>query len=254
MRTPLPAKDFRWRSSRRATSSAARSHTPAVAECGTPATRCSSAPGLDDTIDEALNYYRTVVGDRTSAELQETYVRGGAALIEYLEADDHFAFKILPWPDYYSSVPVRATTVCAIQSRRGCPTIASDGSRGRSAGRWTMNASARHSPTSSPGAGGLGRFLSAMADNPAVAAYLNTSLVELIVEDGSVTGGVVECEGERRTIRARRGVLLAAGGFEQNAEMRAEYGVPGTASGRWAHPVTPGWRTGPRSPSAQAPT
>ncbi|MGZ8746632.1 MAG: FAD-binding protein, partial [Mycobacterium sp.] len=27
--------------------------------------------GVDDTIDEALRYYRTVVGDRTSAELQE---------------------------------------------------------------------------------------------------------------------------------------------------------------------------------------
>ena len=41
--------------------------------------------GSDDTIDEALRYYRAVVGDRTPAELQETYVRGGAALIEYLE-------------------------------------------------------------------------------------------------------------------------------------------------------------------------
>ena len=36
--------------------------------------------GSDDTIEEALRYYRNVVGDRTPAELQETYVRGGAAL------------------------------------------------------------------------------------------------------------------------------------------------------------------------------
>ena len=68
-----------------------------------------------------------------------------------------------------------------------------------------------------------------MADNPAVAAHLNTSLVELIVDDGRVVGGVVEREGNRRVIRARRGVLLAAGGFEQNAAMRAEYRVPGAA-------------------------
>ena len=60
--------------------------------------------GVDDNIDDAMCYYRSVVGDRTPVELQEAYVRGGAALIEYLEADDHFAFKILPWPDYYSSV------------------------------------------------------------------------------------------------------------------------------------------------------
>ena len=90
-------------SSRRPISSAARSPTPAAAGCGTRAIPCSFARAVDDTIDEALRYYRSVVGDRTPAELQETYVRGGAALIEYLEGDEHFAFKILPWPDYYSS-------------------------------------------------------------------------------------------------------------------------------------------------------
>jgi succinate dehydrogenase/fumarate reductase flavoprotein subunit len=47
--------------------------------------------GSDDTMDEALRYYRGVVGERTPAALQETYVRGGAALIGYLEADEHFA-------------------------------------------------------------------------------------------------------------------------------------------------------------------
>ena len=45
------------------------------------------------------------MGDRTPAELQEAYVRGGAAFIEYLERDESFAFKILPWPDYYGAVP-----------------------------------------------------------------------------------------------------------------------------------------------------
>ena len=93
-----------------------------------------------------------------------------------------------------------------------------------------MNASVRRSRTCSPAVGrSIGRFLSAMADNPAVAAHLNTSLVELIVDDGRVVGAVVESDGARRAIRARRGVLLAAGGFEQNDAMRAEYGVPGAA-------------------------
>ena len=46
-----------------------------------------------------------IVGDRTPRELQDTYVRGGAALIEYLEADDHFAFTVLPWPDYFGKAP-----------------------------------------------------------------------------------------------------------------------------------------------------
>lgn len=33
--------------------------------------------GTDDTIEDALEYYHAVVGDRTPRELQDTYVRGG---------------------------------------------------------------------------------------------------------------------------------------------------------------------------------
>jgi 3-oxosteroid 1-dehydrogenase len=197
--------------------------------------------GVDDTIEEALRYYRTVVGDRTSAELQETYVRGGAALIEYLEADEHFAFKILPWPDYYSSVPGARNDGMRHTVSKAVP----DDRLGRFQGqvRGPLDHERLGAPRPDLLTGGravVGRFLWAMADNPAVAAYLNTSLVELTVDDGRVTGGVVESKGQRRTIRARRGVLLAAGGFEQNAEMRAEYGVPGTASGTMGAPGNTG--------------
>ena len=44
-----------------------------------------------------------------------------------------------------------------------------------------------------------------------------------------VLGAIVESAGERRAIRTRLGVLLAAGGFESNEELRREYGVPGEA-------------------------
>ncbi|GFG50276.1 3-ketosteroid-delta-1-dehydrogenase [Mycolicibacterium agri] len=189
--------------------------------------------GVDDTIEEALRYYRGVVGDRTPAELQEAYVRGGAALIEYLERDDHFAFKILPWPDYYSSVPgARADGMRHIVSK-----AVPDSRLGRFAGlvRGPLDHERLGAPQPDLLTGGralIGRFLSAMADNPAVAAHLNTTLVEPIVDgrdEGRVVGAVVESDGRRRVIRARRGVLLAAGGFERNDAMRAEYGVPGAA-------------------------
>jgi 3-oxosteroid 1-dehydrogenase len=61
--------------------------------------------GTDDTIEDALTYYHAVVGDRTPRELQETFVRGGAPLIEYLEADPDLKFVPLPWPDYYGKAP-----------------------------------------------------------------------------------------------------------------------------------------------------
>lgn len=48
-----------------------------------------------------------------------------------------------------------------------------------------------------------------------------------MLADGAVTGAIVETAGQRRAIRARRGVLLVAGGFEANEELRRAYGVPG---------------------------
>ena len=61
----------------------------------------------------------------------------------------------------------------------------------------------------------------------------------LIVEDGAVAGVVAEIDGEETAIRARRGVVLAAGGFEWNAEMvKAFYGV----SEIW--PLTPPFNVG----------
>jgi 3-oxosteroid 1-dehydrogenase len=187
--------------------------------------------GSDDTIEDALRYYRGVVGDRTPAELQETYVRGGAPLIEYLERDDHFAFKVLPWPDYYSSVSGARTDGMRHIVSRAVP----DDRLGRFRGlvRGPLDHERLGAPQPDLLTGGravIGRFLSAMADNPAVTAHLNTSLVELIVHDGRVVGAGVETDGVRRAIRTRRGVLLAAGGFEHNDAMRSEFGVPAAAS------------------------
>ena len=61
--------------------------------------------GSDDTVEDALEYYMAVVGDRTPRALQETYVRSGAPLIEYLEADEKLKFSVLPWPDYFGKAP-----------------------------------------------------------------------------------------------------------------------------------------------------
>ncbi|KUI01274.1 3-ketosteroid-delta-1-dehydrogenase [Mycolicibacterium acapulense] len=197
--------------------------------------------GCDDTISDALRYYREVVGDRTPAALQETYVRGGAALIDYLERDEHFAFKILPWPDYYSSAAGARTDGMRHIVSKAVP----DERLGRFAGlvRGPLDHERLGAPQPDLLTGGralVGRFLWAMADNPAVTAHLSTSLVELVVEGGRIVGAVVEHDGERRTITARRGVLLATGGFEQNADMRAEFGVPGSARDTMGAPANTG--------------
>jgi 3-oxosteroid 1-dehydrogenase len=56
-----------------------------------------------------------------------------------------------------------------------------------------------------------------------VPMWLNTSLTELIVEDGAVVGVSVQKNGETRRIRATKGVVISAGGFEHNLQMRRQY-------------------------------
>ncbi|WP_139812861.1 FAD-dependent oxidoreductase, partial [Prescottella equi] len=70
-----------------------------------PANPVLKRAGTDDTIEDALEYYHAVVGDRTPRELQDTYVKGGAPLVEYLEQDENLKFEMLPWPDYYGKMP-----------------------------------------------------------------------------------------------------------------------------------------------------
>jgi 3-oxosteroid 1-dehydrogenase len=91
---------------------------------------------------------------------------------------------------------------------------------------------------------GLGQALSAGLRAGLVQAgvplWLDTALTELEVTEASdsgirVTGIRATRDGEPVLIRARRGVLIAAGGFERNEEMRHQY---------QREPIETGWTTG----------
>jgi 3-oxosteroid 1-dehydrogenase len=68
-----------------------------------------------------------------------------------------------------------------------------------------------------------------------VPVWLDTPMTGLDIEDGRVTGVRVIRDGQPALIRARLGVVLAAGGFEHNAEMRQRYQRP---------PIGTEWTTG----------
>lgn len=185
--------------------------------------------GADDTIEDALEYYTAVVGDRTPRALQEIYVRTGARLIEYLETDELLKFSLLPWPDYFGKAPkARADGMRHIAAK---PLKVAAAPELRELVRGPLDADRLGAPQPDDyfvgGRALVARLLAAAARHPNSSARLNTMLTELVVEDGAVTGAVVESDGKSLRIRARRGVLLAAGGFEHNDEMRARYGVPG---------------------------
>ncbi|HET8602414.1 MAG TPA: 3-oxosteroid 1-dehydrogenase [Marmoricola sp.] len=60
----------------------------------------------------------------------------------------------------------------------------------------------------------------------------DTELVDLVIEDGRVSGVRVAQDGVTREVRATRGVVLGSGGFERNLEMREKY-QPSPTSVDW---------------------
>lgn len=75
-----------------------------------------------------------------------------------------------------------------------------------------------------------------------VSVWRGTPMRELVARNGRVAGVVIERGGQDVTIEARRGVLLACGGFERNQAMREQY-LPKPTNADWTA-TPPGGNTG----------
>ena len=69
----------------------------------------------------------------------------------------------------------------------------------------------------------LAAGLFAGAIRAGIPIWLDTALTELVTDGTDVTGAIVEHAGVAVTITARRGVVLAAGGFDHNMDMRWKF-------------------------------
>jgi aspartate oxidase len=76
-----------------------------------------------------------------------------------------------------------------------------------------------------------------------VPLWLQSPVTDLIVEDGVVRGAWVEREGVRTRVIARRGVVLACGGFPHDVARRAQL-FPHAPTGREHFTPSPAANTG----------
>jgi 3-oxosteroid 1-dehydrogenase len=195
-----------------------------------PGNQASVRAGLDDTNDIALDYFQRVVGDRTPADLQRAFVSNGPAVVEYLERSRHIEFFYFAFPDYYGDMG------CPPAHPRGrdvltmpLPAAELGEFAGKVRGGMPEDIAGYPEPNLVGGGCGLVARLLLSCRDAKVRFHLNCEMQRLIVEDGRVIGAHVNYEGRPANIRARRGVLMAAGGFERNQAMRDEFGVAGSA-------------------------
>jgi 3-oxosteroid 1-dehydrogenase len=230
-------------------------------------------PLLDDDSEEAARtYLDAIVGEPGKASppaKREMFLKEGPSAVRFL-LDQGVKLIRVPWPDYYSSAPggheVGRTLSAALFDLNalgawkdkvgffyGFPrlpvgsyefvdlTLAKRTWKGRKAALKLGFNIVRDKLTGAQRVGSgnavQGRMLQA-ALKAGIPIRLENELTELLTENGAVVGVRVRTpQGERR-IAARRGVLLNAGGFSRNAEMRRQY-QPQPNEGQWTM-VNPG--------------
>lgn len=97
----------------------------------------------------------------------------------------------------------------------------------------TFAARARGQTLLTNGASLIGQILR-LALTDRVQVWTEAPVGDLVVEDGRVVGVRTVNNGQPMAVRAERGVLLAAGGFAHNAEMRSKYGGDQPNQARWS--------------------
>jgi 3-oxosteroid 1-dehydrogenase len=196
--------------------------------CWLPGSAVQQRAGIADSTDSARTYLAAILED-PDEEKVEAFLAEAPRLVTTLEEDPFLEFEWLPFPEYFDA-PGRVSWGRSIQPvnvRRDdlpeevAPLVRPPVERDR-AGQGGRN-------TLSGGQALVGRLLTAFVRDGGV--VLTSHCVDaLLVEDDRVVGIRATTADGPVEVRAGRGVLVAAGGFERNPAWRAEHGVPGDAA------------------------
>lgn len=216
---------------------------------------------VSDSLDESYAYLKGLIGDTVSDARIMAYAQRASEMLAFMMKHSHVHYSALPnYMDYYENVQGyksggRSMDNAPINLRR----LGQDANTlmlGHYDGLMPFNVTVEEGQRlqeMNAGAYWLGlRLFSGLLldirgrlkrqrDNrltlgPALVARLRLSLQdrniplwldspiqELLQDNGRVVGAVVNHAGELKRIHARHGVLLATGGFSQNAAMRQQY-------------------------------
>ena len=236
-----------------------------------PCSRHMREAGAADSPEDALAYIQALAAGEASEARIRAYIDHAGKMLDFLEAHGGPKFRCVDYADYHMDLPGarrnrshEAAPITAGQLGPDFHSLQPTHPAGQAFGRvnWTIS-EARPIITRSKGwlkavlkvmgrywldlpqryrtprdrrltggnalVGQLRRALNARD----VPVKLGVALQELMLEQGRVAGALVEIAGQRRAIRARRGVVLAAGGFECSDRMRKAH-FQGFTSAAWS--------------------
>ena len=194
--------------------------------CWLPGSEVQQRAGIPDSTEAARDYLAAILVDPDQAKV-EAFLATAPRLVAELEADPDLDFEWLPFSDYYDApgrVPfgrsIQPTNVKRPDLR---PEVADlvrppvERDRAGEGGRTTLS-----------GGQALIARLASILVREGGTIRTDLPVTGLVTDEtGRVTGVAAMTPEGPVEIGARRGVLLAAGGFEGNEVMRADHGVPG---------------------------
>jgi succinate dehydrogenase/fumarate reductase flavoprotein subunit len=255
-----------------------------------PANSHQKACGVVDSREDALTYLMHHVGNRLDRAKAEAFLDNAPLMLDAFEREGLVAYTVTPtWADYHPGEPGaaqggrsmvpddydgRALGPWFAKLRPPLKTMTAFG--GMMVGRndlphvFAMTKSPRsalhvagmlarqgrdrlsHSRgTRLVNGNALIARLAVKAFERGIDLWLSAPIVELYCEGGRVAGAVIEREGKRTLITARRGVVLACGGFARNDGLKRRH-YPHLAAGKSHHSLPPPGNTGDGARLAQA--
>ena len=238
----------------------------------------SRRAGLQDSFESALRYMDEVIGDvgpASSPQRRRAFLEFGPQMVEFLERLGFRWRAAVGYPDYYPEKPGGSTFGRAIEGAlfdgrelgpwlprlHRYPSVPSVPLHTNEAAKYALALRTLQGAATAArvtwrlfswrlrgrvpltlGASLVGQLLRLCVQR-SIPIWLESPLVELLVDDGAVVGAVVQHQGRRVRVRARGGVLLASGGFAQNREMCERY---------HPHPITTEWTSAPPSDTGDA--
>ena len=195
--------------------------------------------GLEDSVERGRTYFRAVVGDRTDPQVQDAFLNTGPKVVDFLLEELGIPMRFQPFPDYFDA-PGRQEAGRSIYPKPIKGVELGDRVLDvRSAVPVDQFAADEDTTKLEGGRAWVARLLLAIDDMENAELRLSCAARELIRDaDGKVVGVAVERDGRREVLGARRGVLVAAGGFERSATLREQWQQMPTADWSSSHPAT----------------